>query len=289
MNINEIKNISIPSYLQSIGCEMRADRGRYGMYLSPLRRDSHPSLKVDYNKNLWYDFGTGEGGSIIDLVMRLESCSFNQAVGALSETRSFKNSFSFHCNNQSEGKSKSSLQVISVSPIKSKSLIQYLRSRNIPLEIATEYCSEVHFEVGNKRYYSIGFPNDSGGYVLRNKYCQQCTSSDITTFSFPEKNYDSCLVFEGFFDFLSYVVLQDIKKIKSNLVILNSVNNLNKSMEFLQKQDSVITFMDNDNAGRKATSIVQEHCISVIDRSQIYSAFNDLNEFLIHQRSGQIK
>lgn len=34
-------------------------------------------------QNLWYDFGLGVGGSIIDLVMRLEQCDFTRAVRLL--------------------------------------------------------------------------------------------------------------------------------------------------------------------------------------------------------------
>ena len=37
------------------------------MYLSLLREERTPSFSVSYDKNLWHDFGTGEGGSIIDL------------------------------------------------------------------------------------------------------------------------------------------------------------------------------------------------------------------------------
>ena len=37
------------------------------MYLSLLREERTPSFSVSYDKNLWHDFGTGEGGSIIAL------------------------------------------------------------------------------------------------------------------------------------------------------------------------------------------------------------------------------
>ena len=46
------------------------------MYLSLLREERIPS----YDKNLWHDFGTGEGGSIIDLVPRMEGCAEGEAV-----------------------------------------------------------------------------------------------------------------------------------------------------------------------------------------------------------------
>jgi DNA primase len=84
--------ISIKQYLDNKGIHPVKDRGYYGMYLSPLRNDSNPSFKVDYDKDLWYDFGADDGGSIVDLVMKLENCSLAEAF------RQLENSFSFHRN-----------------------------------------------------------------------------------------------------------------------------------------------------------------------------------------------
>ena len=53
------------------------------MYLSLLREERTPSFSVSYDKNLWHDFGTGEGGSIIDLVARMEGCSEIEAARRL--------------------------------------------------------------------------------------------------------------------------------------------------------------------------------------------------------------
>ena len=39
-----------------------------------------PSMKVDYDKNLWIDYGAGEGGTLIDLVMHMERCDAGEAI-----------------------------------------------------------------------------------------------------------------------------------------------------------------------------------------------------------------
>lgn len=78
--IQAIKCLSIRDYLSQRGLHPAKDNPRYGLYLSPLRDERTPSFKVDYMQNLWYDFGLGTGGSIIDLVMRLERCDFTQAI-----------------------------------------------------------------------------------------------------------------------------------------------------------------------------------------------------------------
>ena len=74
MNYEEIRRrISIRAYLAVRGINR-------GMYLSLLREERTPSFSVSYDKNLWHDFGTGEGGSIIDLVPRMEGCAEGEAV-----------------------------------------------------------------------------------------------------------------------------------------------------------------------------------------------------------------
>ena len=75
--------ISIRDFLAWRGIQPKYERNGYGMYLSPLREERTPSFKVDYVRNLWYDFGSGEGGTLRTLVMRLERCDSREAVRRL--------------------------------------------------------------------------------------------------------------------------------------------------------------------------------------------------------------
>lgn len=85
---NEANQISIKAYLASKGIHPIKDHGYYGMYHSPLREDNNASLKVDYNKNLWIDFGSNEGGTMIDLIMRINDCLLNEAMEELNRYNS---------------------------------------------------------------------------------------------------------------------------------------------------------------------------------------------------------
>ena len=85
MTYQEANNISIKDYLDSLGILPVVDKLYYGMYHSPFRQDDTPSLKVDYGVNLWCDFGTGEGGSLIDLVMKQHSCNAYGAISRLEQ------------------------------------------------------------------------------------------------------------------------------------------------------------------------------------------------------------
>ena len=78
-----INQFSIRNYLADLGIYPAKDSGYYGMYHSPYREDHNASMKVDFDKNLWIDYGTNEGGTLVDLVMKMESCSFHEAVNKL--------------------------------------------------------------------------------------------------------------------------------------------------------------------------------------------------------------
>ena len=74
-DLSRIKRYPIVEYLERKGIKPVRRTPSYALYRSPLREETHPSFKVDTEKNLWIDYAEGRGGSIIDLFMRLENCS----------------------------------------------------------------------------------------------------------------------------------------------------------------------------------------------------------------------
>ena len=64
MNIQEVKNIRIADYLQSLGYTPEKQQGNSLWYKSPLREEKDASFKVNTELNRWYDFGLGKGGNI---------------------------------------------------------------------------------------------------------------------------------------------------------------------------------------------------------------------------------
>lgn len=83
MELYKIKEYPIRNYLASNRIFLSVDKAYYGMYLSPLREVCTPSMKVDYNKNIWIDYGLQVGGCVIDKVMQFERCSFIEAISKL--------------------------------------------------------------------------------------------------------------------------------------------------------------------------------------------------------------
>ncbi len=89
-------------------------------------------------------------------------------------------------------------------------------------------------------------------------------------------------MFEGFIDYLSALTLGIISG--ADAIILNSVVNVNKAVPYLNGYADINCYLDNDTAGR--TSLAELTAIygsTMIDRSILYSEFNDLNEFLVTQ------
>ena len=279
IDIQQIKQISIRDYLMQRGIKPKQQNTRYGLYLSPLREEHSPSFKVDYEQNLWYDFGLGTGGSIIDLVMRLERCDFTQAIRLLSDGDRTPIPVPV---SSSVALPASTLRILFDIPPRHPALLGYLSSRGIDTAIATAYCREVHYAVGGREYFAVGFRNDAGGWELRSERFKGCVSpKHITTI---DNRSNTVVAFEGFMDFLSYLSME--KRLQPDAAVLNSVVNLPKAIPFLERHLTIHAFFDNDEAGRKATTELKRLCpnSTVIDRSNLYREHKDLNEYLQTRR-----
>ena len=171
---------------------------------------------------------------------------------------------------------------VEVLPLGHYALRQYLAERAIPFEVASRYCKELHYDLHSKRYFAIGFPNDKGGYEVRNKFFKGCVAPKGTTFiKAGNESGRECNVFEGFFDFLSAVTINQYAAQKDNLV-LNSIIYLRKSTDLLSEYDHIHAYLDNDEAGRKAVQTLKDSLgEKVIDHTADYNGCKDLNEFLV--------
>ncbi len=272
--MTDIRNISIKNYLAQRGVTPASERAGYGMYRSPFRAERTPSFKVDYKLNLWYDFGADEGGSIIDLVMKLDNCTTAEAFAKL-EGGSHLPIITRHCD---VAPTQSPLRIERVHPLTNRHLLEYLRGRGIDDKVARHYCREVHYRNNGKSYYAIGFANDAGGYELRNEYFKGSSSPKSPT-TIKGSSYNTML-FEGFIDMLSYMSMKGSVNPVANVCVLNSVNNLRKAEEFLKTQRTIHCFLDNDEAGRRALAQVEKLGVEVVDHSTLYRDFKDMNDYL---------
>ncbi|HJO21690.1 MAG TPA: DNA primase [Candidatus Marinimicrobia bacterium] len=58
-------------------------RGKNYFGLSPFRSETKPSFSVAPDKNMWYDFGSAQGGNAVQFLVEYEKISFPEAVRSL--------------------------------------------------------------------------------------------------------------------------------------------------------------------------------------------------------------
>jgi len=83
--LRNIRKLSIVDLLSMQGFKPSKIFGNKYWYLSPLRDEKEASFCV-YKKpygNDWYDYGINRGGSIIDLVMEMNSWNYVEAIRQL--------------------------------------------------------------------------------------------------------------------------------------------------------------------------------------------------------------
>jgi hypothetical protein len=285
MNATQAKTIKITDYLQSLGYSpTKIQRYNY-WYCSPYREERTASFKVDTNKNTWHDFGTGEGGDIIDLAQKIGNCSVETALRNLANIQP---NFSFFHSKNILQENNPTTTILNILPITSPKLIEWVKERRIDLALANLYCREIHYQNQFGQFFSVGFRNDKGGYELNSPPSfKSCISpKEITTF---QNEKDSCLVFEGFWDFLSYLTIQKIERTKHNVAVLNSTANTEKAMNFLKTHREIYTYLDNDDAGIKATELIKSANLTVYNRSTQYVGYKDLNDFLTGKKQEHAK
>ena len=288
-DLSAIKRYSIVEYLERKGIKPVRKTPTYAMYHSPLREETHPSFKVDTEKNLWIDYAEGRGGSIIDLCIRLEGCTLSEAICRLGQ-----NASEYIVPSSSSPKRETSIspkqtentmasgirRLTSISDTLPPHLQEYLKKeRCIDLEKATPFLKCISYEVRGRRHETIGFANSSGGYELRdNKIFKGTIAPKDITPIFEDRAQPVCL-FEGFMDFLSFLSMKG--EVTNQCLVMNSVSNVARSIHYLNKRNitSVRAFLDNDDTGRKTVQEFVNAGFKVEDMAVYYKDFKDLNEY----------
>ena len=282
--IKEIKSIPLASFMSRIGHEPTARKGTRLWYKSPLRQEHTPSFKVETALNCWYDFGLGRGGNIIDLAAELyQTTDLRHILRCIADSYPVP-SVPTIASSFAPRHSAPSMERFEVVPLEHRALVAYLQERGIPAHIARAKCKEAHYSVNGRFYFAVAFENISGGRELRNRYFKGCRGrKDISYLPWARDGPSTeCAVFEGFIDYLSALTLGIISG--ADAIILNSVVNVNKVMPYLKDYITINCYLDNDTAGRTAlTELTALYGTTVIDRSTLYSEFNDLNEYLTNQ------
>ncbi|MGP1540480.1 toprim domain-containing protein [Bacteroides pyogenes] len=281
MDARQMREIPIADFLSAMGIHPTKQKGNALWYSAPYRTERTPSFKVDTAKNVWFDFGTGNGGDIFDLAGEFIG-SGDFLLRATFIANSGTCSLPALEQPQRSEKKEPVFNDIWVRPLQDAKLLGYLKERGINAHVAIPNCEEVRYRVRGKRYYAIGFRNMSGGLELRNRIFKGCIPpKDI---SLKRNGSDICSVFEGFMDYLSAMQMGIIA---SDWLVLNSVSNVEKAVKVLDCYRKIECYLDNDDAGQRTLERLRaDFGEKVIDRSSLYADHKDLNEFLLSKNAG---
>ena len=285
MNLHNIKQQSIVDYLQQHGYSPQHIRGNAYWYCSPFRNEQTASFKVNTERNQWYDFVAGEHGDIIDLVCILQHCSIAEAMRQLAALKGVRLAPSFSFGGTAPLRSQApSIELIGIQAVKHPKLLLYLAERGLQSSDASPFLSEVYYRVSGKCFFALGFPNDAGGWELRNPYFKGCFAPKaITTIKGTDSH--KLQLFEGFMDFLSWRKLHPEGQADS--IMLNSLTLLPKLIPTLHAYTMIESLLGNDEAGDRATKQLIDAGLPVKDMRACYTPYKDVNEYLVQRLQGK--
>lgn len=286
MNCEQANQFPIPEYLERLGVYPSIKRNSYFMYLSPIRDEKTASFRVSIKENLFIDYGlSGVAGTLVTLVLHMGATCVQQALEQIEKVMNSDvpvSSFHLQMNNALNTES-DKLKMTHVRDFGHNiPLADYIQSRGINPRFARRFCKEVYYEINGKRYFAIGFKNNSDGYEIRNKYFKG--SSSPKDISFINNGSNFLTVFEGFMDFLSALTIRNHENSNSNFLILNSLSLIKRSYQIIDSHNDIFLMLDNDTAGRNTTNGILQKYKQAIDCSNFYQDFKDLNEFLMQSK-----
>lgn len=270
--------------------------------------------------------GAHPGGDTISLVERLLNCKLPEALSYLERLSASPSIEAYRNEVISAAGSSSGSAKIHLTGVKDRIGMDVLSNygiyeRHIPANILNRYCFQVNFYLEyqngerSRNRYSIGFPNIDGDWALRSplkKGGKLSTGSNYTVIAAngdflyadaegklhrnssegpvfsPEERAANIVVIEGFFDALSYLAWKGIETPgDADLVVLNSVSNTRRAMGFILDHEKVVTYLDNDETGRRFSALIAEDVaqarreglsVEHVDGSYAFKDYGDLNE-----------
>lgn len=305
MRAIEARTIRIEEYLAYEGFKPQHSKGKGTQlwYNSPIRDgDSNPSFKVDTQKNLWYDHGIGKGGNTLDLAIEFCRGSIRDALLRLDRTNLYKS----HGYNSTpltdftpmsdiiqkkriaveKEKDETSHIITKVCDIQHPALLQYIQKRKINIEVANKYLKEIYFKPRNaqKSYFALGW-KAGDGYQARNSLFKGYVGNGKDVSYLKKPGADECFIFEGDWDFMSYLSEKGIKTPYFSTIVLNAGGLKARALPHILagKYKTVKLFMDNDAMGDECLAFYQETLsnLELIDMRQTYEGFKDHNEWFM--------
>lgn len=303
MNIEQAKTIAISDLLSRLDIHPRKTNAHKLLYLSPVRHEKSPSFWVDTKTNRWHDFGTGEGGDVLDLVCAYLNF-YREAATTVDALRWLGNMnvVPYHfpaIEREPDSPPDPTLILRAKKPVEHPALIRYLEGRGIPLAIARSHFKQLHIrnKTTGKSFFALGFANEESGWELRNPFFKGCLGTKAISFvrgSTPKP--DNIHLFEGVFDYLSALCQLRERgmqpQFRGAALILNSLSCMAQVTAYIHNYGYRIAYswLDNDKAGEKATATFKEFCqtqdgLTHKPMNALYAPHDDVNAWHMHRHN----
>ena len=287
MNCKQFNAIKLEEVLFSLGHHPTKQNEKEAWFLNPFATENHASFKLDKRNNIWYLHSEGIGGNNTDFMQKYLNASVKEVL-EWAEKQKF---FTFQLQNiiQKQNSLNQNYQITKIKELQNENLKKYLQQRGLSPTVYS-LVKEVHFAIGEKKLYAIGFENLSGGWELRNQFYKgSLLKKDISVVNLNnnlEKN-KNVVVFEGFIDALSFVEMKPF--FNGDLLVMNSVSLLNRTNEFLKNYSEIHLFLDNDKAGENCKTSILKSFPEAKNHSEIYALHKDLNEYFVFRNNTKIE
>lgn len=292
--IEKAKEVDIRIILEKFIIPYKEDGNR--VIFKIRENDDTPSVSAIQRNGiwLWKDFGKPDlKGTVIELYQYLSKAPFPKVIEELLSLRSI------------ETKDKEDKKLSIANQKEKKNIEQEVKKQTTKIEIIAEYqwfldkqkeylqkrcvwptpdeLRNIKYKVKDKIWYGVGIKMMNGHYAIR-QTLENATIRYIYTgtpdISFWNRESDKIIVVEGMFDAMSVEKLE--KQNTFSILILNSVVNIKKAIEFLEnRKEEIWLALDNDEAGIEASKMLYE----VLENVNYYHYDGkDLNDFLINKK-----
>ena len=318
MNIKDARAIPLYVLVQHLGGKYsHTDRNKQDWYFSPFRpNEKTASFKINEARHKWFDFGhaastsrNGSGGDIADLWCDYHGkdrrAALNEAMAAL---ESFAGPQASQRHEQAYKRPAKQIAGHDKAPTAGRykiikqhdrifyaSLTAELQKRRISEALASKYLKQVWLQdvvYPDKKQNGFAFLNDKSGFEISIPNPQRGTTFKTSIKPKAPTTYralvsNKVFVFEGMWDFLSWLEMQDTPEPKHNIVVLNSLSFCGeivaKIIAAKEQIETVILFLDNDEAGTKATHFMAEELnntgFTVRPMESLYNGYKDLSDY----------
>ena len=286
MNCKQFNSVKLEEILVSLGHHPTKQNEKEAWFLNPFYTETQASFKINKNLNYWYLHSEGIGGNNVDFMKKY----LNASVKEVLEWAEKQNFSSFQPQNviQKQNSLNQNYQITEIKELQNENLKKYLHQRGLS-QIIYPLIKEVHFTIGEKNLYTIGFENRSGGWELRNSFYKgSLLKKDISLINLNNQTENkNVAVFEGFTDALSFVEMKPF--FNGDLLVMNSVSLLNRTKEYLKNYSEINLFLDNDKAGETCKNSILKSFPEAKDHSEIYTLHKDLNDYLLSKNKTKIE